>query len=373
MITFDDIQFAFTGRPVPLDRETGFLIGVYPGQGIGPEVITVALDILRTTARGTRHKFTILFPDDTVVGQPEPGQTENGDVIAFCDTIFSRGGSVLAGPIGGRGVYNLRSHFDLFCKITPLCPAGALRDAGVIRTEVLEGVDILVVRENSGGVYMGRWSETTVGDDLVGAHSFHYSKAQVLRILRVAFKLASRRRRRLTLVLKQGGLPSISRVWITALEELAPERNHVTVEILEVDNAAFQLIQTPRRFDVVVTGNLFGDILSDCGGLLLGSRGMCFSGNFGTGGKAIFQTGHGAAHDIAGFDTANPVAQVHSLTMMLRTRFGLYALAGRIETGIQQVLAEGWRTPDIAAPGSKVVGTRELGRRIASKVEQLDS
>lgn len=372
MITFDDIQYAFPESRIRLDSQTGFLIGVYPGQGIGPEIITVALDILCTAAKGTRHKFTILFPDDTVLGQPEPWQNENSDVIAFCETIFSRGGAVLAGPIGGRGVYNLRSHFDLFCKITPLCPAGALRDVGVIRPEALEWVDILVVRENSGGVYMGRWSEMTLGDDLVGAHSFQYSKAQVLRILRVAFKLASRRRRKLTLVLKQGGLPSISRVWTTALEELAPERNHVTVEMLEVDNAAFQLIQAADRFDVVVADNLFGDILSDCGGLLLGSRGMCFSGNFGTGGKAIFQTGHGAAYDIAGLDTANPVAQVHSLTMMLRTRFGLSTLAGRIETGIQEVLAEGWRTPDIAAPGSKVVGTRELGRRIASKVGQLN-
>jgi 3-isopropylmalate dehydrogenase len=366
------MQWAFPDCPPPSGRKAEFVVGVFPGQGIGPEVIAVAMDVLQAVTSQRQPSVTARFFTGAATIQQEGGQTDMNALIGFCNDVFARDGVVLAGPIGGRGVYELRAHFDLFCKLTPLCPTEALRDAGVIRAEVLDDVDILVVRENSGGIYMGQWHEMMRGNDLIATHSFQYSKEQVLRILRVAFALAARRRRKLTLVLKPGGLPSISRVWQQAISELAPEWAQVVVDLLEVDNAAFQLIQDPRRFDVVVTSNLFGDILSDCGGLLLGSRGMCYSGNYGSGGKAIYQTGHGAAHDLAGSDTANPIAQLHSLIMMLRASFGLEAAAARIETGILQVLAAGWRTPDIAARGSKVVGTRELGRLIVARIEQAN-
>lgn len=371
MIEFDEIQRAMPAWPSPSNGENGFLIGVFPGQGIGLEVIEVALKILRTAAGGTRFSFNIEVMDNPAASLDS--QVVSKDVIAFCESIFARGGAVMAGPVGGRVVYDLRGNFDLFCKITPLVPGAALRSTGVIKPEVLEGINILIVRENSGGIYMGQWSEKNSDNHASATHSFTYRKAEALRILRVAFELAANRRRRLTLILKTEGLPSISRVWITALKELAPEWNHVDCEILEVDNAAFQLIRYPHKFDVVVTGNLFGDILSDCGGLLLGSRGLCFSGNFGKGGNAIYQTGHGAAYDIAGRDKANPIGQLTSLSMMLRTSFALKALSVKIERGITKALSDGWRTPDIAGPGSKIVGTRELGRQIALAIENLNS
>lgn len=368
MIKFNDIQGVLKDYPPPEKKKAECLIGVFQGQGVGPEVIKAALVVLEAAADGTHHSFEIKTLDTTT---PSSKTVPLSSVITFCESIFDRGGVVMAGPIGGRGVYDLRSHFDLFCKITPLCPSLSLSDAGVIKSEILDGVDILVIRENCSGIYMGQWDEKELDNDLAGTHTFQYSRQETLRILRVAFDLASKRRKRLTLVLKPGGLPTISRIWTEALDEIASERDDVAVEILEVDNAAFQLIRFPKRFDVVVTGNLFGDILSDCGGLLLGSRGMCYSGNFGPCGKAIYQTGHGAAYDIAGSNQANPVAQIHSLSMMLRTSFGLKALPEIIENGVENALNEGWRTPDIAVTGSKVVGTEELGHKIAQAIIKL--
>ena len=139
----------------------------------------------------------------------------------------------------------------------------------------------------------------------------------------------------------------------------------------QVDNAVFQLIHAARKFDVIVSTNLFGDILADCGGLLLGSRGMCFSGNFGEDGMAVYQTGHGAAYHLAGKDHANPIGQILSLAMLLRVSFGLTELACRIEAAVEKTLKEGWRTADIVAPGCRVVGTQELGRRICQAIGEL--
>ena len=348
-----------------------YTIGVLPGEGIGPEVIGVSLLVLEAVTRGTHINFKVRVGGKIgLPAQRETGHVLTPEVLAFCESIFAEEGVMLCGPAGGRFVYELRSRFDLFCKITPLLPLVALRDTGVVKADALEDVDILLVRENSGGIYFGKYKEMPEADGLTASHFFVYREDQVERILRVAIGLASMRQRRLTLVLKSEGIPSISRLWIKVLNDLV-KGSSLSFEILQVDNAAFQLIQPARTFDVVVSPNLFGDILADCGGLLLGSRGMCFSGNFGKNGMAVYQTGHGAAYDLAGKDEANPVGQILSLAMLLRMSFGLEELAGRIETALDKTLSEGWRTPDILTSDCKIVGTRELGSRIVQVIEEL--
>jgi 3-isopropylmalate dehydrogenase len=159
-------------------------------------------------------------------------------------------------------------------------------------------------------------------------------------------------------------MPTVSRLWVRGLDDLAKDSG-VHCEVLQIDNAAYQLIHAAREFDVVVTTNLLGDILADCSALLLGSRGMSVSANFGRNRRAVYQTGHGAAYDLAGRDRANPVAQILSVAMLLRVSFGLEKVACCIESAVTRTLEAGWRTPDIAASGCRLVGTREMGRRIA--------
>jgi 3-isopropylmalate dehydrogenase len=290
-------------------------------------------------------------------------------VVAFCRDIFGDGGAVLCGPGGGRFVYELRRRFDLYCKLVPLQPVRALRDTGVLRPDALEGVDILVIRENIGGLYLGEFGFDELAGRRRAFHCFHYDEAQVERILRVAVTASRMRRSRLCVVTKPGGAPSISELWRGQAERLVPGQG-VELRVLEIDTACYQLVAQARDFDVVVAPNMFGDVLADGATVLLGSRGMSCSANFGDGGRAVYQTGHGAAHDLAGTDRANPVGQIHSLAMMLHESFGRPDLAAALRGAVESALAAGWRTPDIAVPGCHVVGTGELGRRIAHALEE---
>jgi 3-isopropylmalate dehydrogenase len=176
------------------------------------------------------------------------------------------------------------------------------------------------------------------------------------------------RQGKLRVVLKPGGIPAISKLWQSKLQELA-QGSGLKPEVLEVDNAIYQVIANAQQFDVLVAPNAFGDILSDGASLLLGSRGLSYSGNFGTAGHAVYQTGHGAAHDLAGSNRANPIGQILSLAMMLRESFGHYEAAESIEAAIEETLQGGWRTADIAETGSKVIGTKEMGARIAQQLQ----
>lgn len=371
MVEFLTFRQTIPGWCTYSQKRTEYTIGVLPGEGIGPEVIEVSLQVLDAVTRGTAINFKIQVGGKIgLPAQRETGRVLTPEVVSFCESIFAEKGAVLCGPAGGRFVYELRSRFDLFCKIIPIRPLAALLDTGVIKADALKDVDILMVRENAGGIYFGRWEERQGVHGLMASHSFEYRKDQVERILRVAIGFATMRRRRLSLVLKSEGIPSISRLWIEVLNDLV-KGLELSFEILQVDNAAFQLIHAAGNFDVVVSPNLFGDILADCCGLLLGSRGMCFSGNFGREGMAVYQTGHGGAYSLASSDRANPIGQILSLVMLLRVSFGLTELAGRIEAAVEKTLIEGWRTPDIIAPGCKVVGTRELGRRICQAIEEL--
>jgi 3-isopropylmalate dehydrogenase len=360
------------GWTSPSGEKTKCTIGVLPGEGIGPEIIEVSLNVLNAVTRGTPVQFTVDKGGDIgLAAQQKTGQVLTKEVVSFVESVFSGGGAMLCGPGGGRFVYELRSEFDLFCKVTPIQPLPALLDVGVVKTDSLNDVDILIVRENAGGIYFGRWEETQGADGLTASHTFEYREDQVDRILYVAVALASGRRRRLSLVLKPDGIPSISRLWTEVFKSVVKDSG-LESQILQVDYAAYHLIHAARDFDVIVCPNLFGDILSDLGGLLMGSRGMCFSGNFGKDGRAVYQTGHGAAYDLSGRNQANPIGQLCSLAMLLRVSFGQQGLARRIEAAMEKVLREGWRTPDIVSPGCRVIGTRELGDRIVEAIEALN-
>lgn len=353
--------------PVPLHcRDQGrFIIGVLEGEGVGPDLISVVLELLQIAARRWQLDFDIRYGSAIgTVAEKKHGAALTDEVVKFCESIFSAGGAVLCGPGGSRFVYDLRARFDLFCKFTPIRPMPSLEDTGVLKASAIHGVDMVVVRENVSGLYFneGHLSESEA------THTFRYCSKDVRRIIKVAIQLAQQRRQRLTLAVKPAAIKAVSQLWMNAFEELTAGQG-LTTSVLEIDNASYQIIAAAESFDVVVAPNMFGDILSDGAALLLSSRGMSYSGNFSPTGAAVYQTGHGAAYDLAGKDIANPVGQILSATFMLRESFGLHEPAAAIEVAVEQTLAAGIRTADIAAAGSRVVSTRDMGRYIASALE----
>jgi 3-isopropylmalate dehydrogenase len=297
------------------------------------------------------------------------GRSLTPEVSGFCESVFADGGAILCGPGGGRFVYDLRARFDLYCKLIPIRPMPALDDIGALRPTARDGVDLLIVRENTGGCYFGQWSRRTHPDGTDEAHhSFRYRDSEVSRVIRVAVRLARGRRQRLALVVKPGAMPAVSQLWTELFHQLAADQN-LQSQVLEADNAAYQVIAAARDFDVVVAPNHFGDILGDLAALLLGSRGVSHSANYGPSGRAVYQTGHGAAWDLAGKGTANPIGMILAAAMMLRESFGLLEVAAAIESAVARTLAAGIRTPDVAAPGSTVVGSLDMGRRIVQNLE----
>lgn len=340
------------------------IVGVLPGEGIGPEVIGAALRVLHAVASSSERSFDVRTAEVPLYA----GGPLAEELAQFCDATFAAGGAVLCGPAGGRFVYDLRARFDLYCKLVPIRPSPALADVAIVRAERLRDVDVLIVRENVGGLYAGEFGRREGGH--VAFQQCVYGADQVARLVRVAASLAQRRCGRLTAIVKSGGIPEVSALWREQVQ-VAGAATGVELEVLEVDNASFQLVANPSRFDVVAAPNLFGDVLADGATVLLGSRGMSYSANFGPGGRAIYQTGHGAAHDLTGSGRADPVAQILSVAMMLRETFALQREATAIETAVERVLAAGWRTPDIAGPASRVVGTRELAERIAEQAAEM--
>jgi len=344
-------------------------LGVLPGEGIGPEVIGAALKVLGTVGSATGLAFD-LRTGGAIGREAETasGRTLTEDVAEFCAGIFATGGAVLSGPGGGRFVYDLRRRFDLYCKISPLRPLDALAHAGRLKVSAVAGTDILILRENVGGVYQGEWEERPdPAEGRLCEHRFRYGERQVRRLLDAAAGIAARRRGQLAVVVKEGGIPGISALWRELGKETA-SRAGVEVTFPDVDLIAYRLIQDSRAFDVIAAPNLFGDILADLGAVLLGSRGLSFSGNFSEAGAAVYQTNHGSARDLEGLDRANPIGQILSLAMALRETFGLGREAGWVEAGVTEVLRHGFRTFDIAEEGTTLVGTAEMGERIAAAV-----
>lgn len=363
-------------RSLPDDERTRsgtYVIGVLRGEGIGPEVVGATLAVLaavETASPDARFKVRNGGPIGNEAVR-ERGQALSPEVSGFCREVFAEGGAILAGAGGDRFVYEMRREFDLYCKISPLVTRPELQGAGCLKPEHTANIDILVVRESMGGVYQGQWEETI--DDREGRvahHRFAYSESQVRRIMKVAAAIARERRGELTVVVKPSGVPAISRLWSDCARDIAREFG-IQVRELEIDYAAFRLIHEPRTLDVIVTPNLFGDVISDVGGVLLGSRGLCYGGNFSASGAAVYQTNHGAAYDLAGNDHANPVGQIFSLAMLLRESFGLDREASLIENAVAAVWRLGLRTADICEEGCRIVGTREMGRRIAEAAVRL--
>ncbi len=349
------------------------VVGVLVGEGVGPEIVPVALGVLDALAAATGRRFDIRVGG--LIGTEARRLRGNGlpdETADFCASVFADGGALFCGAGGARFVYELRARFDLFCKFTPLKPLLALRDTGALRPDHLAGADIVAVRENVGGLYFGKWQREKDDEGrVIASQKFGYRQDHVERILGVAGRLAAMRNGRLCVVLKPEGVPAISELWRETLEKLQATTSFDVAEIMEIDNAIYQLVADPGHFDVIVSPNMFGDVLADCGALLLGSRGMSYSGNFSEDGKSVYQTGHGAAHDLAGSDNANPVGQILALAMMLEESFMWPEGAMAVRDAVAATLAEGYRTADIAAPGSRVVGTRELGVRICDALQTI--
>jgi 3-isopropylmalate dehydrogenase len=344
------------------------VVGVLVGEGIGPEVVPAALEVLDAVGAVTGRRFDVRLVDTPSREVREAGLP--AAVTALGDAVFAAGGAMFCGPVGGRFVYDLRKRFDLYCKVVPLRPSPALSDAMIVGGERLAGTDVLIVRENVGGLYGGAFGRRDGGR--VAFQECAYDAREVDRIVDVAAALAARRSGRLAVVVKRGGIPEVSALWCERAERIA-ERCDVMLEVLDVDNAGFQLVANPRRFDVVVAPNMLGDVLADVGAVLLGSRGMSYSVNFGPGGRAVYQTGHGAAYDLAGTDRANPLAQILALAAMLRESFGLFDAAEEVEAAVERVLASGVRTADVAGAGGRIVGTRELAQHVAMEVAERSS
>ncbi len=361
-----------TSKPQPSLR--AYTIGVLAGEGIGPELIGVARQVLDAVSAVRSIPFEIF--EGGLIGLPaiaESGCALSEEVVRFCQSIFERGGAILAGAGGDRFVYDLRKQFDLFCKLNPLIPHPDLRSCSVVKPTVLEEVNVLVVRDNSGGVYQGQGTLARARSGVrQGEHCFAYDERQVQRLLRVAAAIAQQRSGKLTVVVKPNGIPAISQLWTESAEQVTDEFG-IGLQMLEIDYAVFQLIQSPRAFDVIAAPNLFGDILADLGGVLLGSRGLCYGASFSETGAAVYQTNHGAAYDLAGSNRANPIAQVLALSMLLHESFGLTAEAALIEAAVTEVIRDGQRTFDIMASGCNLIGTQEMAKRIVQAIYRLGS
>jgi len=352
-------------------RSRVYPIGVLTGEGIGAEVIGVCLRVLEVLESRLPVSFDIRVGGR--IGrdaQQTSGSALTAEVIEFCQSLFDEGGAVLCGPGGARFVYDLRREFDLYCKLVPIQPLEALAGSGVIRAKASKDVDILIVRENIDGLYFGE-SQTHGSAGLRRVDmTFSYHEAEIRRIITVAARAARRRRGQLCVVNKPGATGDMAMIWQSVAEEVSQAEN-VALQMLEVDNACYQLVANASEFDVVVTLNMFGDLLSDGAALLLASRGMSYSANYGIQGKSVYQTGHGAAYDLAGKDVANPLGQLLSTGMMLRESFGLFEASELLFEAINSVLSDGFRTADLMVPGCRQTGTREFGEKVCLALEEL--
>ncbi|RID86375.1 3-isopropylmalate dehydrogenase [Peribacillus asahii] len=344
-------------------------IAVLPGDGIGKEVTKGAVEILEAVAQKFGHEFEFQYGeigggaiDNT--GSPLPDETVD---------ICRKSDAVLLGAVGGpkwdnhpvdirpeRGLLKIRKELNLYANLRPISYYSSLSEASPLKKELIEGADFVIVRELTGGLYFGKPSErvTREGKDAV-VDTLFYTKEEMHRIIKLAFELASNRTKKVTSVDKANVLES-SRMWRETAEEIAKEYPDVTLEHMLVDNAAMQLIRNPKQFDVVVTENLFGDILSDEASVLTGSLGMLPSASISTNGPNLYEPIHGSAPDIAGQNLANPIATILSAASLLRLSFGLEAEANAVEQAVEAVLEKGFRTGDIADEQSTKLSTSEM-------------
>ena len=344
-----------------------------PGDGIGPEITAVARQLLEVVAE--RFNFGLSFDEQLIGGaaidatnEPLPASTldacRSADAVLLAAIGSPRFDDLPREKRPESGLLGLRSGMALFANLRPVKIVPALIDASTLRRDVIEGVDLMVVRELTGGIYFGKPKGRIEADgEERGFNTMTYSDSEVDRIARVAFELAKERRGRLCSVDKANVL-DVSQLWRDRVDALSGNYSEVELSHMYVDNAAMQLVRDPRQFDVLLTGNLFGDILSDEAAMLTGSIGMLPSASLGSEGPGLFEPVHGSAPDIAGQDKANPMAMVLSAAMMLRTGLKQPSAADALEKAVDQVLDRGFRTGDLMAEGCISLGCKAMGEEL---------
>ena len=355
-----------------------YKITVIEGDGIGPEITRQAVSVLQKAAGlcGFSVKITKALLGGEAIDQTEnPLPEETIEICKASDAVFlgAVGGPKWDGLPGNMrpeaGLLKLRSSLELFANLRPAVAYPALRAASPLKDELLkDGLDLLVVRELTGGIYFGERGRRHVNGEEAAFDTEEYLESEIRRVSKVAFELAEKRSGRLCSVDKANVLES-SRLWRETVTALSKEYPEVLLSHMYVDNAAMQLIRNPGQFDVIVTSNMFGDILSDESAIITGSLGMLPSASLGGTQLGLYEPVHGSAPDIAGKDMANPIAAILSVAMMLKYSLGEPAAAGMIEKAVEHALLSGARTPDIAKAGEAASGTREMGERI---VKELD-
>jgi 3-isopropylmalate dehydrogenase len=349
---------------------------VLAGDGIGPEIVAEASKVL--AALQERYGLD-LEVEQALVGGAAIDAT-GGPLPETTLALAKDADAVLLGAVGGpkwehleiairpeKGLLGLRSGLGLFANLRPAILYPQLAAASTLRADVVSGLDIMIVRELTGGIYFGqpRGVRTLENGEKEGYNTLRYRESEVQRICRAAFDIARKRDRRVCSVDKANVLEA-TELWREVATEVARDYPDVALSHMYVDNAAMQLVRAPKQFDVVVTTNMFGDILSDCAAMLTGSIGMLPSASLNQDGKGMYEPIHGSAPDIAGTGSANPLATLLSVAMMLRYSLEQPALAERVEQAVSSVLDQGLRTPDIHSPGTRQVGTREMGDAVVA-------
>ncbi len=365
-------------RSVAVNASKKYNITILPGDGIGPEIMKVATAALEVAGKkaDVEFAFTEALVGGSAIdatGTPLPDET-----LETCKASDA----VLLAAIGGykwddlpsaqrpeQGLLGLRAGLGVFANLRPATVLPQLIDASTLRRDVVEGTDIMVVRELTGGIYFGKPKGFGVNEagERIGYNTMVYSEPEVDRIAKVAFEIARKRKGRLCSVEKANVL-EVSQLWKERVIETHKDFSDIELSHMYVDNAAMQLIRNPTQFDTIVTGNIFGDILSDAASMLTGSIGMLPSAAIGLDGPGLYEPVHGSAPDIAGQDKANPLAQVLSAAMMMRYQFGEEVIASALEKAVNDVLDDGYRTGDIMQAGMKQVGCIEMGEKLLEKL-----
>jgi 3-isopropylmalate dehydrogenase len=355
-----------------------YRIAVLPGDGVGQEVIPEAVRVLQVVGKGVgvHFEFEQALCGGAAIdatGRPLPPAT-----LELC----RKSQAILFGAVGGpkwdgvaqeqrpeRGLLALRKELDLYANLRPATCFPMLVDASPLKREVVEGTDLMVIRELTGGLYFGepRGRQDLPDGGVRAVNTMSYTSSEIERVARVAFEVAGKRRKRVTSVDKSNVLV-VSQLWREVVTRVARDYPDIALEHVLVDNCAMALVQRPTQFDTIVTENTFGDILSDEAAILAGSMGMLPSASLG-GAVGLYEPVHGTAPDIAGQGIANPIAAILSAAMLLRYSADLVAAAAAVEEAVRRVLEAGYRTADIAGPGARRVGTREMGAAIIEEVE----